>query len=60
MPLVQILLTAASLAAVGGGTWGVDRVMDGLCRIAPDAAQESRSVEEDEDSVREAESRLHY
>lgn len=33
MPFIQILLTAASLSAVAGGTWAVDRAMERYGRI---------------------------
>ena len=61
MPLVQVLLTAASLAAVGGGAWGVDRALDGFCELTPETTQESGEREaEDEDRRDRAETRLHY
>jgi hypothetical protein len=58
MPLTQILLTAASLAAAGGGAIGLDRIMDGFCRI-PAVEQEVESASLD-DSHRSPENRLNY
>ena len=60
MPFVQILRTAASIAAVGGGSWGVDRVMGGLCRL-PAAEQDVRGGEgEEPEAGRHTDTRLHY
>ena len=58
MPLSQILLTAVTLAAAGGGALGLDRVMDGVCRTPP-AEQEADSVSSGEED-RSAENRLNY
>lgn len=58
MPLSQMMLTALSLAAAGGGALGLDRVMDGLCR-APVAEQEAEPAPCADDD-RAAEHRLNY
>ena len=57
MPLSQIVLTALSLAAAGGGALGLDRVMDGLCRV-PVAEQEAETPFASDD--RGEEQRLNY
>lgn len=57
MPFIQLLLTAASLSAAAGGTWGVDRLMDRYGRIPEPAGEmpaEVRSEEEEEDQAGEA------
>lgn len=48
MPIIQILLTAASLSAAAGGAWGFDRVMERYGRI-PEAAAEA-TVDRKEDA----------
>ena len=50
MPLVQLVLTVASLSAVAGGTWGLDRVIERHARIPEStiAASETRSEDEEE------------
>jgi len=59
MPFVQFLLTIASLSALAGGTFGVERVMDRYGRIpAPTAAEAVLKTEESDEEP--AESRLLY
>ena len=48
MQFIQTLLIAASLSALAGGTWGVERVMDRYGRIpAPTAEASAEPAEED-------------
>ncbi|MFN3945844.1 MAG: hypothetical protein ACK4K7_13045 [Allosphingosinicella sp.] len=44
MQLVQILLTAASLSAAAGGTWGLEQVMERYAR-APAMSAEALAAE---------------
>jgi hypothetical protein len=56
MPLIQTLMTALSLSAIAGGTWGVERVMDRYGRIpAPTAAAMPAPAREDPEAETEAE-----
>jgi len=57
MPLLHILLTAASIAAAAGGTWGMDRLMDRYARLAEPPAGETLAEVAEED---EKDSRLLY
>jgi hypothetical protein len=54
MPLMQLLLTAVSLSAAAGGTWGAERLMDRYARI-PDPAAEAVAEPDEETGEDEAE-----
>jgi hypothetical protein len=48
--LVHLLMAAASLSALAGGTWSIDRAVDRFARISeapPAAAEPVREEEED-------------
>lgn len=57
MPLVQLVLTVASLAALAGGSWGVDRVIDRHARTPEQTIAAGESPAEEEE---EGESKLLY
>jgi len=50
MAFLQILLTAAALAAAAGGTWGGERLLDLYARIpAPDAGEAAADLRRDDE-----------
>ena len=51
MSLIQILITAASLSAIAGGTWTVDRVMDRYGRIPIAEEPIALPVEQEEEEA---------
>ena len=52
MSFSQLFLTALSLAAAGGGTFAIDKVMDGLSSapVAEADSEQARSYEDETDN----------